>query len=184
MRRREFIAGLGGAAAWPLVARGQQATIPTIGLLVTGLPEPNATFVAAFRQGLSQAGFVEPATVSIEYRYGENDVRRLRELAADLVNRRVAVIAMLGGPAPIRAAQAATATIPIVFETGGDPVQAGLVASLNRPGGNATGVAILSPDIEPKRLGLLHELLPRAMRFAGLVTANFAPESSSYVRCQ
>jgi putative tryptophan/tyrosine transport system substrate-binding protein len=173
MRRRKFIAGLGGAAAIPLVARGQQATIPTVGLLVTNGPsEPNAKSVAAFRQGLSQAGFAEPQNVAIEYRYGENDVRRLPELAADLVNRRVAVIATLGGPPPVRAAQAATATIPIVFETGGDPVQAGLVASLNRPGGNATGVAILSPDLEPKRLGLLHELLPRAMRFAVMINPN------------
>jgi putative tryptophan/tyrosine transport system substrate-binding protein len=175
MKRRAFIAGLGGAAAWPLAARAQQAIVPTVGLLVTGFREPNATFVTAFRQGLSQAGFVEPATVSIEYRYGENDIRRLPELAADLVNRRVAVIATLGGPAPVRAAQAATTTIPIVFETGGDPVQAGLVASLNRPGGNATGVAILSPDIEPKRLGLLHELLPRAMRFAVMINPSNAP---------
>jgi putative tryptophan/tyrosine transport system substrate-binding protein len=143
--------------------------------LVTGLPEPTATFVAAFRQGLSQAGFVEPANVSIEYRYGGNDVRRLPELAADLVNRRVAVIATLGGPAPVRAAQAATVTIPIVFETGGDPVQAGLVASLNRPGGNATGAAILDPEIEPKRLKLLHELLPRATRFAVMINPSNAP---------
>ena len=169
MKGREFIAGLGSAAAWPMAARGQHATIPTVGLLVTGLPEPNAAFIAAFRQGLSQAGFVEPENVSIEYRDAGNDVRRLRELAADLVNRRVAVIATLGGPAPVRAAQPATATIPIVFETGGDPVRAGLVASLNRPGGNATGNSILSPDIEPKRLGLLHELLPRAMRFAAMI---------------
>jgi putative tryptophan/tyrosine transport system substrate-binding protein len=172
MRRRQFIAGLGSAAAWPVAGWAQQAIVPTVGLLVTGLREPNATFVAAFRQGLSQAGFAEPANVFIEYRYGGNDVRRLPELAADLVNRRVAVIATLGGPQPVRAAQAATATIPIVFETGGDPVQAGLVASLNRPGGNATGIAILSPDLEPKRLGLLHELLPRAMRFAVMINPN------------
>jgi putative tryptophan/tyrosine transport system substrate-binding protein len=163
-----------------MAVRGQQATIPTVGLLVTGGPsEPVATFVAAFRQGLSQTGFVERATVSIEYRYAQNDVRRLPELAADLVNRRVAVIATLGGPAPVRAAQSATATIPIVFETGGDPVQAGLVASLNRPGGNATGVAILSPDIEPKRLGLLHELLPRAMRFAVMINPSNDPAGAA-----
>jgi putative tryptophan/tyrosine transport system substrate-binding protein len=175
MRRREFIAGLAGAVAWPLVAQAQQAIVPTVGLLLINLPEPNATSVAAFRQGLSQAGFVEPANVSIEYRYGGNDVRRLPELAADLINRRVAVIATLGGAAPARAAQAATATIPIVFEMGSDPVQAGLVASLNRPGGNATGVAILSVDIEPKRLGLLHELLPGAVRFAVMINPSNAP---------
>jgi putative tryptophan/tyrosine transport system substrate-binding protein len=179
MKRREFIAGLGSAAVWPLAARAQQATMPTVGLLVTGLPEPNATFVAAFRQGLTQAGFAEPANVSIEYRYGGNDVRRLPELAADLVNRRVAVIATLGGPAPVRAAQAATATIPIIFETGGDPVQAGLVASLNRPGSNATGVAILSPDIEPKRLGLLHELLPQGKRFAVMINPSSDPAGAA-----
>jgi putative tryptophan/tyrosine transport system substrate-binding protein len=180
MKRREFIAGLGGAVAWPLLVRAQQAIVPTVGLLVTGLREPNATFVAAFRQGLSQAGFAEAQNVAIEYRYGGNDIRRLPELVADLVNRRVAVIATLGGPAPVRAAQAATTSIPIVFETGGDPVQAGLVASLNRPGGNATGVAILSPDIEPKRLGLLHELLPWAMRFAVIINPNLASIFPAY----
>jgi putative tryptophan/tyrosine transport system substrate-binding protein len=180
MRRREFIAGLGGAMAWPVAARGQQATRPTVGLLI--LPEPNATFVAAFRRGLSQAGFVEHANVSIEYRYGGNDARRLPELAADLVNRRVAVIATLGGPAPARAAQAATATIPIVFETGGDPVQAGLVASLNHPGGNATSVAILNVDMESKRLALLRELLPLATRFAVMINPISPPSRVSELR--
>jgi putative tryptophan/tyrosine transport system substrate-binding protein len=176
MRRREFIAGLGGSVAWPLAARAQQQTLPVAGLLVTGGPsEPVATAVAAFRRGLSEAGFVERATVSIEDRYAGNDVRRLPELAADLVNRRVAVIATLGGPAPARAALAATATTPIVFETGGGPVQAGLIASLNHPGGNATGVAILDPDLGPKRLGLLHELLPRATRFAVMINPSNAP---------
>jgi putative ABC transport system substrate-binding protein len=179
MRRREFIVGFASAAAWPVAARAQQR-IPTVGLLVAGGPsEQVATFVAAFRQGLSQAGFVDPANIFIEYRYGGNDVRRLPELAADLVSHRVAVIATLGGPAPVRAAEAATATIPIVFETGGDPVQAGLVASLNRPGGNATGVAILSPDIEPKRLGLLHELLPQAMRFAVMINPSSDPAGAA-----
>jgi putative ABC transport system substrate-binding protein len=180
MRRREFITGLVGAAASPVVARAQQAAMPVIGLLVTGSADPNATFVAAFRKGLGEMGFVESRNTSIEYRYGQNDVPRLTELAADLVRRQVAVIATLGGPAPVRAAKAASATTPIVFETGGDPVAAGLVASLNRPGGNATGVAILNPDIEPKRLGLLHDLLPKATRFAALrnkLTAPFAVEA-------
>jgi putative tryptophan/tyrosine transport system substrate-binding protein len=169
MRRREFVVGLAGAAAWRALASAQQTQMPVIGLLVTGSADPNATFVAAFRKGLGEMGFVESRNISIEYRYGQNDIPRLAELAADLVRRRVAVIATLGGSAPVRAAKAASATTPIVFETGGDPVAAGLVASLNRPGGNATGVAILSPDIEPKRLGLLHDLLPKATRFAALM---------------
>jgi putative tryptophan/tyrosine transport system substrate-binding protein len=176
MRRREFIAVLGSAvAAWPVAARAQQPVLPVVGLLVTGSADANATFVAAFRNGLGEMGFVESRNISIEYRYGQNDIPRLAELAADLVRRQVAVIATLGGPAPVRAAKAASPATPIIFETGGDPVAAGLVASLNRPGGTATGVAILSPDIEPKRLGLLHDLLPMATRFAALMNNSNAP---------
>jgi putative tryptophan/tyrosine transport system substrate-binding protein len=174
MRRREFIAGLGGTAVWPLAVRAQQPAAPIVGLLITGSADPNAIFIAALRKGLGETGFVEGQNISIEYRYGQNDIPRLTELAVDLVRRRVAVIATLGGPAPVRAAKAASATTPIVFETGGDPVSAGLVASLNRPGGNATGVAILSPELEPKRLGLLHDLLPKATRFAALMNPSTA----------
>jgi putative ABC transport system substrate-binding protein len=151
-----------------MAARAQRPT-PAVGLLVTGAAEPNASFVEAFRKGLGEAGFVEGSNVAIEIRYGGNDIAHLSELAANLVQRRVAVIATLGGPAPVRAVKAANATTPIVFETGSDPIRAGLVASFNRPGGNATGVAVMNADLESKRLGLLHELLPRARRFAALI---------------
>jgi putative ABC transport system substrate-binding protein len=174
MKRRDFITLLGGAAAWPLAARAQETktVLPVVGLLLGGAAEPNAPYVAAFRKGLAEAGFVEGRTVAIEYRYAGNEVGRLPDLAADLARRQVAVIATLNGAAAARAAKAASATIPIVFETGGDPVRAGLVASLNRPGGNVTGVSILSALIEPKRLGLMHELLPQAKRFAALINPN------------
>jgi putative ABC transport system substrate-binding protein len=145
-----------------------------IGYLSSSASEDDASRLFAFRRGLSDAGFTEGQNVVIEYRYGGNDVARLPELAADLVNRRVAVIATVGGLAPARAAKAASGTIPIVFEVGGDPVQAGLVASLNRPGGNATGVAMLFAELEPKRLELLHELLPRAMRFGAMINPSGA----------
>src|SRR5262249_30004429 len=142
-----------------------------IGLLLTGAAAPNAPYVAAFRKGLADAGFLEGRTVAIEYRYADSEVARLPDLAIDLVRRRVAVIATLGGVAPVRAAKAATTTIPIVFETGGDPVEAGFVASFNRPGGNVTGVSILSTAIEPKRLGLLQAMLPKARSFAALLNS-------------
>jgi putative ABC transport system substrate-binding protein len=177
MQRREFLTLLGAAAAWPLAARAQQSAVPVIGLLCAGAKEPQATFVAAFRGGLAEAGFVEGRNVLIEPRYAENDRGRLPDLAADLVRRRVVLIATLNGVEAAQAAKAASATIPIVFEVGGDPVRAGLVASFNRPGGNLTGVSILDPLIEPKRLGLLHELAAQARRFAALLNTrsrNFA----------
>jgi putative ABC transport system substrate-binding protein len=159
LRRREFIATLGGAAAWPIAARGQQAGTPVIGFLGTGTREQAAPNVAAFRKGLSEGGFVEGRNVMVEYRWAYFDRGRLPELATELVRRQVAVIATPVNFSGAFAAKAATTTIPIVFTTAGDPVKAGLVASLNHPGGNVTGATTMNMELGGK---FLHELLPNA----------------------
>jgi putative tryptophan/tyrosine transport system substrate-binding protein len=169
MKRRAFIAAVGGAAVWPLVGRAQQPVVPVVGVLSSRSADGSADLIAAFRRGLGEAGFVEGRNVSIEFRWAEGHYDRLPTAAADLVVRQVAVIAALGGTPAVLAAKAATAKIPIVFITGADPVQFGLVSSLSRPGGNLTGVAALTSTLAPKLLELLHETVPSAPLVALLI---------------
>jgi putative ABC transport system substrate-binding protein len=179
LRRREFISLLGGAAAaWPLAAHAQQPSMPVIGYLSSRSPDDTAHLVAAFRGGLGEGGFVEGQNVTIEYRWAHGQYDRLPALAAEFVRRPVDILATTGGEPAALAAKAATSTIPIVFLIGGDPVKLGLAASYNRPGGNATGMNILTATLEPKRLGLLRELMPQAATIGVLLNPKFQPAES------
>jgi putative ABC transport system substrate-binding protein len=175
MKRREFIRLLGGAAAmWPLAARAQRRPMPVVGFLNVASPGALRQQIAAFREGLKESGYVEGQNVAVEYRWAEGQYERLPELAADLVRQQVSVIVVGGGAQAELAVKAATTTIPIVFSAGGDPVRSGLVASLNQPSGNITGVYHFATGLEAKRLGLLHEMLPKATPIAVLINPNFA----------
>jgi putative ABC transport system substrate-binding protein len=181
MQRRLFITLLGAAAAWPLTARAQQPAMPVIGYLGAQSPTAFASRVRAFRQGLDETGFVEGRNVTIEFRWAEGQHNRLSALAADLVGRQVAVIVAPGGAPAALAAKSTTTTIPIVFEMGADPIAMGLVGSLSRPGGNLTGVSSLNVEVTPKRLELLHELIPTAAVVAVLVNPT-SPTVDSQLR--
>jgi putative tryptophan/tyrosine transport system substrate-binding protein len=174
VKRREFITLLGGAvAAWPLAARAQQPAMPVVGFIAGSSPSALSQQVAAFREGLKEAGFIEGVNVAVEYRYGEGQLDRFPAFASDLVRRQVAVL-VVSNPTAVLAAKQASTTIPIVFSVGSDPVEIGLVASLNRPGGNITGVYQFTAGLEAKRLGLLQEMVPKATAIAALVNPNYA----------
>src|SRR5215211_5571731 len=172
MRRREFITLLGGAAAWPLASRAQQPTMPVIGYLSSRSPHDTSHLVAAFRRGLAENGYVEGQNVTIEYRWALGQYDRLPALALELVRQPAAVIVTTGGEPAALAAKAATSTIPIAFLLGGDPTKIGLAARYSRPGGSATGMNILTATLEPKRLGLLGELVPQAATIGLLLNPN------------
>lgn len=175
MKRREFIALLGSSAvAWPLAAHAQQPTMPVVGYLNAGAADTNPAFLVAFRQGLAETGFVDGQNVTIELRWADNHFDRLPALASDLVRRHVTIIAATGGPLAALAAKAATTTIPIVFTSGADPVAAGLVASLSRPGGNITGMSLFYAELGEKRLQLLRDLMPKTDLIAFLVNPKYA----------
>src|ERR1700720_1933708 len=179
MRRREFITLFGGSAvAWPLAAWAQRQAMPVIGYLSARSPEDTAHLVPVFRRGLAENGYVEGQTVTIEYRWALGQPDRLPAMAAGLVRKPVDVLVATGGESAALAAEAATSTIPIAFIIGGDPVKLGLTASYNRPGGNATGINILTSTLEPKRLGLLREMVPRAVTIGVLLNPNFGPAAS------
>src|SRR6516165_8679975 len=181
--RRKFLATLiGGAAAWPLAARAQQSTMPVVGLINLGTPDAMAHYVAAFGNALSEAGYVEGQNVTVEYHWLAGQYDRLPALMADLVRRRVAIIATPGGTPAALAAKAATTTIPIVFGVAENPVKLGLVVNLARPGGNATGVNFFLGEVVAKRLGLLHDLVPKAVRIAVLVNPANAPTAEATLR--
>ena len=173
MDRRTFVILAGGLLAAPLTAQAQRSAIPVVGFLCSASPVAYTPFVVAFRQGLNEAGYVERKNVAIEFRWAEGHYDRLPGLASDLVRRQVAVLVATGGDAPVLAAKAATAQIPIVFASGGDPVKAGVVASLNRPGGNVTGVNVIFTALVPKQVELLHELVPQAATIGALVNPNY-----------
>ena len=176
MKRREFIGLISSVAAtWPLAVRAQQPAMPVIGFMSARSPDDSMHLVAAFRQGLSEAGFVEGQNAAIEYRWGLGQYDRMPALAADLVNRRVAVLVGVGGDISARAAKQATSTSPIIFGTGSDPIKAGYVESLSRPGGNATGYSLLTNQMEPKRLNMLHDLVPGTAVIGVLLNPNFPP---------
>src|SRR5262249_29338890 len=168
MKRREFMTLLGGAAAWPLAARAQQQSMPVIGFMSSRSPEDSVNVLTAFRRGLGEGGLIEGENVAIEFRWARGAYQELPALAAELVSRRVAVLVAVGGDPSALAAKAATSSIPIVFAST-DPIKSGLVASLNRPGGNATGVYLSTEELEPKRLGFLHELFPHDALFGALI---------------